>query len=212
MRDADMRLGPKRQKTRETILACAEEAFIKNGFVGTDISEIAEKAGVDKRTIYRYFSGKEALAFIIWCNVLEMVLKKGMAASGANGFKKLANSLNLYIENALAHREIIRFLGEFDHTFSGEYPNVAEAKMFVEYVKTHENAFSIYLKEGVKDGSIQSDLDVPLTASTLSNIMLALCQRVVIRDKHLSEEQGYSNEVLPQAVKIILEGIKGSRV
>ena len=202
-------LSPTRQKTKDVIIACAEEMFIQNGFVGTDMGEIAQKAGVDKRTIYRYFKSKEALAFVIWGQVLEMVLEKGMTATGKNGYEKLADSLALYVETALAHPEIIRFLGEFDHLFSGDYPDVEEAKLFVDYVKTHENAFSIYLKEGVRDKSIRDDLDIALTASTLSNIMIALCQRVIIRDKHLSEEQGYSAEVLPQAVQIILDGLKG---
>ena len=48
-------------KTRETILACATKAFAKAGFLGTSLSEILDKAKVNKRMIYHYFSSKDGL-------------------------------------------------------------------------------------------------------------------------------------------------------
>jgi len=48
-------------KTRETILTCATKAFAKAGFLGTSLSEILDKAKVNKRMIYHYFSSKEGL-------------------------------------------------------------------------------------------------------------------------------------------------------
>lgn len=48
-------------KTRETILACATKAFARAGFLGTSLSEILEKAKVNKRMIYHYFGAKEGL-------------------------------------------------------------------------------------------------------------------------------------------------------
>lgn len=48
-------------KTRENILAWATKAFAKSGFLGTSLSEILDKAKVNKRMIYHYFSSKEGL-------------------------------------------------------------------------------------------------------------------------------------------------------
>jgi AcrR family transcriptional regulator len=50
----------KKQK-QERILKAAEEIFQSNGFIGTSMDNIAEKACVTKQTIYRYFDTKEAL-------------------------------------------------------------------------------------------------------------------------------------------------------
>ena len=48
-------------KTRENILSWATKAFAKTGFLGTSLSEILEKAKVNKRMIYHYFNNKEGL-------------------------------------------------------------------------------------------------------------------------------------------------------
>ncbi|WP_461834424.1 TetR/AcrR family transcriptional regulator [Desulfothermus sp.] len=47
--------------TRTKILKAARLEFAKNGFHATLVSDIAERAGVGKGTIYRYFSSKEDL-------------------------------------------------------------------------------------------------------------------------------------------------------
>ncbi len=46
---------------REKILAAAKVEFAKKGFHGSLVSDIAERAGVGKGTIYNYFSNKEDL-------------------------------------------------------------------------------------------------------------------------------------------------------
>jgi AcrR family transcriptional regulator len=48
-------------KTRERILQAADELFGTLGFQATTTREIVERSGVNKATMYYYFSGKEAL-------------------------------------------------------------------------------------------------------------------------------------------------------
>jgi len=47
--------------TRKKILEAAKIEFAKKGFHGTLVSDIADRAGVGKGTIYRYFPSKEDL-------------------------------------------------------------------------------------------------------------------------------------------------------
>ena len=47
--------------TRARILAAAEELFADSGFAGTRIDAVAARSGANKRMIYHYFGGKEAL-------------------------------------------------------------------------------------------------------------------------------------------------------
>src|SRR5689334_5165195 len=67
---ASARAAPKRAsgrretrsaERREAILAAAMEEFAVNGFAGTRLDDVAQRAGVAKGTIYLYFADKEAL-------------------------------------------------------------------------------------------------------------------------------------------------------
>jgi AcrR family transcriptional regulator len=61
------------RKTSE-VLAAAEKAFIKAGFGGVTVDDIAELAGVSKRTVYSNFANKEALfAAVIKTRCAEVV-------------------------------------------------------------------------------------------------------------------------------------------
>jgi AcrR family transcriptional regulator len=47
--------------TRARIIEVAEESFLRRGFGGTTIRQVAEGAGVSQETIYKTFGGKAAL-------------------------------------------------------------------------------------------------------------------------------------------------------
>ncbi len=47
--------------TRARIVTAAKTSFLKRGFVGTTIRQVAEDAGVSQETIYKTFGGKAAL-------------------------------------------------------------------------------------------------------------------------------------------------------
>jgi AcrR family transcriptional regulator len=52
---------PDSDKTQDQILAAAAEVIIRLGYDKTTMSDIAEAAGLSRRTIYLYFRGKEDL-------------------------------------------------------------------------------------------------------------------------------------------------------
>ncbi len=43
------------------MISAAYSLFYKNGFHATGVDAIMEKAGISKRTLYKYFASKEAL-------------------------------------------------------------------------------------------------------------------------------------------------------
>jgi len=59
-----------RQEKRELILETALEVFALNGFHGTSISMIAQKAGIAKGLMYNYFKSKDDL--------LKAIIDKGL--------------------------------------------------------------------------------------------------------------------------------------
>jgi AcrR family transcriptional regulator len=50
---------------RSRILTAAQEVFAEHGFRSADVKTIAERAGVGKATIYKFFESKEALLLTI---------------------------------------------------------------------------------------------------------------------------------------------------
>jgi len=51
----------RKMENRQAILQTAEEIFLEKGYQATTIDEIAERAEVTKRTLYKYFPSKLAL-------------------------------------------------------------------------------------------------------------------------------------------------------
>lgn len=49
------------QRRRGEILEAATELFAQRGFIETEVQEIADRAGVGKGTVYRYYPSKEEL-------------------------------------------------------------------------------------------------------------------------------------------------------
>ena len=58
--EAEADLGRSAQK-RRAILEAATEVFLKAGYLGTNMDEIAALSGVSKQTVYKNFASKEAL-------------------------------------------------------------------------------------------------------------------------------------------------------
>lgn len=51
----------RKKRSQEKILKAAEYVFLKNGFLGTNMDVIADRAGVSKQTVYANFQSKEIL-------------------------------------------------------------------------------------------------------------------------------------------------------
>ena len=65
-------VGRSAQK-REAILDAARTAFLRNGYLGTSMDEIAAEAGVSKQTVYRQFTDKEGLFTEIVLGTIDQV-------------------------------------------------------------------------------------------------------------------------------------------
>ena len=48
-------------RKRRVILETATELFLRNGYLGTSMDEVASVAGVSKQTVYKHFADKEGL-------------------------------------------------------------------------------------------------------------------------------------------------------
>jgi TetR/AcrR family transcriptional regulator, mexJK operon transcriptional repressor len=58
---SDVAAEPRSARKRREILEAATATFLRNGYLGTSMDEIAALAGVSKQTVYKHFAGKENL-------------------------------------------------------------------------------------------------------------------------------------------------------
>lgn len=65
----------KKQRTRELIAATALRLFAERGFDGVTVAEIAREAEVSEKTVFNYFSTKEALVYDEEVRLGEMLLE-----------------------------------------------------------------------------------------------------------------------------------------
>lgn len=82
---------PRSQQARQAILQAAHEMLGERGFGGVTVEAVAERAGVGKPTIYRY-----------WANALELAMAAVMAASDQ------ANTEVASPGNATTARQLLR--------------------------------------------------------------------------------------------------------
>ena len=61
------------EKTQDKILRAAEAVFVRHGYEGATMEQIAAEAGVLKANIYYYFAGKDELYNSLIDNVLDKV-------------------------------------------------------------------------------------------------------------------------------------------
>lgn len=59
--EAEKRASGRSTQKRHAILSAATAQFLRNGFRGTSMDEIASIAGVSKQTVYKQFTDKQAL-------------------------------------------------------------------------------------------------------------------------------------------------------
>jgi len=58
---AEPESGGRSAQKRKAIIDAATEVFLRSGYLGTNMDEIAALSGVSKQTVYKHFSSKEAL-------------------------------------------------------------------------------------------------------------------------------------------------------
>jgi AcrR family transcriptional regulator len=91
----------KKAQSRRRILDAAREVFFRDGFMAANLDEVAEKAGVAKGTLYRYFESKAELYVAV------------LAHNGAIFEEKMRATLQPGLSPPEQIRRIARFY--FDH-------------------------------------------------------------------------------------------------
>jgi AcrR family transcriptional regulator len=92
---------PSADSTRERIIDAALSLFVKKGFAGTSISEIASLAKVNQSLIYHHFQDKQAL----WKNVKHSIMEQHAKLHPHKTLQELADkNLLTFLETIVTQR------------------------------------------------------------------------------------------------------------
>lgn len=101
--DRELPVGARAERTRETILECATDLFVANGFRRTTIRGISDAAGVSVGTVYQYFRDRSGILTVLVQRYVRAMLARAdttwRADEGVEGLRRvLENFVESYVE------------------------------------------------------------------------------------------------------------------
>ncbi|MCZ8513184.1 TetR/AcrR family transcriptional regulator [Paenibacillus filicis] len=199
-----------RNKRREDIIQTAKELFLEHGLSTVTLKDIVGACGISKVTLYKYFNSLDEIIFEVQFEILSAWLERynQTALQGNSGYEKL----QFLLEQILVSKDntdTIRFIAMFDMRYLEEYPTPELESRFRSFLRRGPHPFLSLLQEGVADGSIRRDIDVKAIGYTISNVVNATKQRMLLRGKLLHLDQDVDPAiVLEHTVNMILAYVK----
>lgn len=198
MRDRWQReLEQHRQARREEIIAAARELFLERDLPGVTMTDLEERTGISRVTLYKYFKSIHEIAFEVQMRVMKELCEPapGEVIEGRTGLERLRNWLLRRVRASLANPNLVRFTALFDHYYRSAYP---DPKLQEEYRRFLQSMVTLrrLVEEGVRDGSIRSDLDTETLTHLLGHAQMGMLQRLIVRGHIIRDESGVDPEVL----------------
>lgn len=202
-------LSPLRTRRKNHLIETAEDYFIEYGLHSSTMEDIATASGISRQTVYRYYASKEDLAFAVEVRVLERIftrMEELFSAAAGITIEQLYDMADELMPRFIEEYEReLKFTGVFDAYFQ-HYPDSHYYQEMKEVLSRFENPFVTLLELEQKRGNFHLDIPIPFIGETISNSLLALCQRVLLRREPLQEEYGTDPVLLvPIQLKLFLK-------
>lgn len=185
-------------EVKERILRQAEQLFIQFGYSKVTMDEIAASLGMSKKTLYKFFPGKEAL-------VKEMITS--MKCSIDEHIDSVWNNEKMDFMDKL--KSVMNFIGKQTTKLQGPlledlHKNIPEVwKEIHDFRKANAvGRFTAFINEGIKTGVFREDIDRELIVLFYLHAIQGL-----INPETLSQLPYSANQVFDAIIRIIFEGI-----
>lgn len=161
------------------ILSAAKKLFTDKGFESTTMEEIAKASEFTKRTVYQYFSSKENLFFAVILSGVKQMFSyiEEEVKAGGNGFEKLTGVRRAFCRYMKESPDIYKLM-HYTQYIKSDPAGVPYYQELGKYNSRLFTLFSQLMEEGMKDGSIRSDLKMPLSIYAMYFITTGFMNRV----------------------------------
>lgn len=152
----EKKLGrPRSEKTKQAILSAAYKLLLGNGFGAVTVEKIAERAGVSKATIYKWWPNKAAVVMDAFFDAAVVRLPIPDTGSTINDMIIQVNNLAKFLisREGKVINEIIAE-GQFNQKLAEAYRAI--------YFKPRRLDSRYILERGISRGELKEDLDIEL--------------------------------------------------
>jgi len=188
--------------TREALVQAATKLFLARGLGTVVMEDVAAEAGCTRRTLYRYYSAKEDLAFDVATALLAAWSEDQTRlwdATQGDGAQRLGAFLGGLVDALEAKKPELCFFGEFDFVVRDALPYHPDPERLTRFLAASLGTEALVAKlvdQGRDDGSLASAIPNTVLVPTLTTALWSLAQRVALRDEHLRQEFGVPGIVL----------------
>lgn len=178
---------PRSLETQQSILSASYDLLLEHGFGAVTVEKIAERAGVSKATIYKWWPNKAAVVVDGFLTAASARLPVPDTGSVFSDVRIHATNLALFLSSR--EGQIIKQLigeGQFD-------PGLAEACHSRYFQPRRQEARQLF-EQGVSRGELKADLDISLS---LDLVYGPIFYRLVILNGNVDER--YAQELVEHA-------------
>lgn len=198
-----------RNRNREEFILAGQNALIEHNFTNVGLKDICERANLSKVTFYKCFNSIDELIFAVQQKILGEITEfiEKHASSGINGLESVEKYLDAWIMFLESHPDHLKYIGFFDHTYRDHYPNEELQETYRELVSDGAvgRVLHNFIEQGIRDGSIRSDLKLEQTSLFIIEMIISLMQRLAFRGKLLEVEHKVNfNEIAKTSKDFVL--------
>ena len=186
------------KEIKDRILSQAEQLFLQFGYSKVTMDEIAASLGMSKKTLYKYFPGKEIL-------VKEMITSMKCAIDEHIDF--VWNNEEMDFMDKL--KSVMNFIGKHTTKLQGPlledlHKNIPEIWQEIHDFRRANSVkrFTAFINEGVEKGVFRNDIDRQLIVLFYLHAIQGL-----INPETLSQLPYSANQIFDAIIRIIFEGI-----
>ncbi len=179
---------------REIIMKVAAEKIQAYGLRKFTMDGIATDLKVSKKTIYKHFKGKDDIIFEYFKEIIES--DKIYTLEAIKKDSSLAEILNSIIYSYHKYKLPVSILDEAHKFYYEEWEKLQELKNFK--LDLIEKA----LKEGMEDGILRSDVELPIISTILESV-----SSTFLDYEFLSKNDMTMKQAMNQVITILLHGI-----
>lgn len=183
-----MSLEELREQNKENVAACALEHFIQNGIEPSKISDIAKKAGVTSRSVYRYFETKADLvlqaALLFWEQTVAESEKvwDNPHLQSMSGASQIEAVLKAYAHQYVASKEKLVFIQEAEVYLhrNGKIAPI-QNKAPINFL-SGKGPLNRAVHKGIMDGTVKNSPNLELLYYNAYDSLLGLMQKMAVGD------------------------------